>query len=158
MKRFFLLGGLFLVLLAACTKKDNLPAYDAIAQYDTDSAKIVAYLAANNITDVKHDPRGIFYQIINRGDTKDSANAAAFVTVAYKGTLLDKTMFDSSDSLSIGLNQVIQGWTIGVPKIGKGGEINLFLPSIYGYGPNAGRIPANSVLIFNVKLKNFVNR
>jgi len=158
MKKVFLLGGLFLLMLAACSKKDDGPAYDPIAQYDADSAKIVAYIAANNITNVQHEPRGIFYQIVTKG-TGDSVNPAANVWVSYKGQLLDKTVFDSSDSARFDLNRVISGWTIGIPKIRKGGEINLILPSIYAYGPSASaKIPANSVLLFNVKLKDYVNK
>lgn len=160
MKKVFLLGGLFLLVLVACSKKDDdTPQYDALAQYSIDSAKIESYIAANNIQGVKHDSLGIFYQIVNRGSTADSANAAAYVQVAYIGTFLDKTVFDSSYNASFGLNQVIAGWTVGIPKIGKGGEINLFLPSIYGYGPGGrDKIPGNTVLVFNVKLKDFANR
>jgi FKBP-type peptidyl-prolyl cis-trans isomerase FkpA len=159
MKKVFLLGGLFLLVLAACSKKDDTPSYDARAQYTIDSTKIEAYVAANGIPNVKHDSLGIFYQIVNRGDTKDTANQVAYVTVAYTGTFLDKSVFDKSDSLSIGLNQVISGWTLGIPKIGRGGEINLFLPSYFAYGPyGSGKIPANTVILFNVKLKNFVNK
>lgn len=160
MKKVFLFGGLCLMMLAACSKKDDTPPYDWKAQYTIDSTKIVAYAAANNITDLKHDSAGIFYQIVKRGDTKDSANAAAYVTVDYIGTRLDKSVFDSTSNYKVGLNNVITGWTVGIPKIGKGGEINLFLPSIYGYGPNGSgsRVAPNTVLIFNVKLKDFTNR
>lgn len=159
MKKVFLLGGLFLLVLAACSKKDDTPPYDAKAQYSIDSAKIVAYAAANNITNLKHDSLGIFYQIVKRGETTDSAKGAAYVNVAYIGTFLDKTVFDSSYNANFGLNQVISGWQLGIPKIGKGGEINLLLPSYYAYGPQGqGKIPGNAVLIFNVKLKDFQNR
>ncbi len=159
MKKVFLLGGLFVLVLVACSKKDDAPPYDAKAQYSIDSAKIEAYVAANSIQNVKHDSAGIFYQIVNRGDTRDTANRAAYVTVAYIGSFLDKQVFEKNDSLPIGLNQVIYGWTVGVPKIGRGGEINLFLPSIYAYGPQgSGKIPGNTVIIFNIKLKTFTNR
>lgn len=159
MKKVFLLGGLFLLVLAACSKKDDTPAFDVIAQYDTDSAKIVDYLAANNITDVKHDPRGIFYQVVDRGDTQDSVHGQANVTVAYDGTFLDKTRFDSSQLISFDLQSVIAGWQIGIPKIGKGGEINLFLPSYYAYQQyGKGSVPPNTVLVFNVKLFDFTNK
>lgn len=159
MKKVFLLGGLFLLVLAACSKKDDTPPYDVRAQYSIDSAKIVAYAAANNITDLKHDSLGIFYQIIKRGTTTDTANAAAYVNVAYVGTFLDKTVFDSSYNASFDLNRVITGWTIGIPKIGRGGEINLLLPSFFAYGPQGrSQIPGNTVLVFNVKLKDFQNK
>lgn len=159
MKKVFLLGGLFLLVLAACSKKDDTPPYDALAQYRIDSTKIVAYAAANNITDLKHDSLGIFYQIINRGDTRDTAKQAANVRVGYIGTYLDKTVFDSSYNASFDLNRVITGWTLGIPKIGRGGEINLFLPSYFAYGPQGqGKVPGNTVLVFNVKLKDFQNK
>jgi FKBP-type peptidyl-prolyl cis-trans isomerase FkpA len=158
MKKVFLLGGLFLLVLVACSKKDDAPPFDARAQYSIDSAKIEAYAAANNITNLKHDSLGIFYQIIQRGP-KDTINAAANVYVSYKGTFLDKTVFDSSDSARFDLNRFITGWRIGIPKIGRGGEINLFLPSFYGYGyQGSGKVPGNTVLIFNVKLKDFTNK
>ncbi|MGN8037280.1 FKBP-type peptidyl-prolyl cis-trans isomerase [Chitinophaga sp. 22321] len=159
MKKVFLLGGLFVLALVACSKKEDEPPYDWKAQYTIDSTKIVNYIAANNIQNVKHDSLGIFYQIVNRGQTTDTANAAANVTVAYIGTFLDKKVFDSSYNISLDLNRVISGWTIGIPKIGRGGEINLFLPSIYAYGPRGqSPIPGNTVLIFNVKLKDFQNK
>ncbi|MBO9728176.1 MAG: FKBP-type peptidyl-prolyl cis-trans isomerase [Chitinophaga sp.] len=161
MKKVFLFGGLFLLMLAACSKKDdnNTPPYDKAAQYTIDSTKIMAYAAANNITDLKHDSAGIFYQIVNRGDTRDTANAAAYVNVAYIGTFLDKKVFDSSYNANFGLNRVIEGWTIGIPKIGRGGEINLLLPSYFAYRQyGQGSVPPNTVLIFNVKLKSFTNR
>ncbi|SEW53609.1 FKBP-type peptidyl-prolyl cis-trans isomerase [Chitinophaga arvensicola] len=158
MKKVFLLGGLFLLVLAACSKKDDTPPYDAIAQYDADSAKIVAYIAANNIPNVQHDPRGLWYQIITKGEG-DSVKQAANVLVSYKGQLLDKSVFDSNDSIRFDLNRTIAGWILGIPKIRKGGEINLIIPSYYGYQNQASpKIPANSVLLFNVKLKDYVNK
>jgi FKBP-type peptidyl-prolyl cis-trans isomerase len=159
MKKFLLLGtGVLLMAMAACSKKDDTPTYDAIAQYDADSVKIEAYIKANNIENVQHDPRGIFYQIVKPGgDTKP--NGVASVTVGYEGTLLDKSRFDGRDTITFDLDKVIAGWTIGVQKIGKEGEINLLIPSIYGYGPSQnGNIPANSVLIFNIKLHDFSNK
>nr|WP_295874530.1 FKBP-type peptidyl-prolyl cis-trans isomerase [uncultured Chitinophaga sp.] len=158
MKKVFLLGGLGLALLAACSKKDNTPQYDAIKQFDADSVTIVNYLKTNNIT-ASHDPRGIFWQIIDSGDLANKPTPTSNVTVKYAGTFLDGKTFDSNDNASFDLNRVIDGWTIGIPKIGKGGRIKLFLPSIYAYGPYANNgIPANSVLLFDVTLKDLVKK
>ncbi|NML40943.1 peptidylprolyl isomerase [Chitinophaga sp. G-6-1-13] len=158
MKKVFLLGGLGLALLAACSKKDNTPAYDAVAQYDADSVIIVNYLKTNNIT-ASHDPRSIFWQIIDSGDVANKPTVASNVTVKYAGTFLDGKSFDSNENISFDLNGVIDGWKIGIPKIGKGGRIKLFLPSIYAYGPG-GRpgIAPNTVLLFDVTLKDLVKK
>lgn len=160
MKKAFLLGGLLLLILVACSKKnDGPPPYDWQAQYTIDSTKIVAYAVANNITNLKHDSAGIFYQIINRGDTKDTANTAATVTVSYVCSFLDKTGYDSSNNATLGLNGALDGIKYGVPKIGKGGAIRLLLPSVFAYGPMGNtRVPPNTVLIFDLQLKDFTNR
>lgn len=158
MKKVFLLGGLFLLVLAACSKKDDTPPYDARAQYTIDSTLIEGYVLANNMQNVKHDSLGIFYQIVNRGDTKDTVKSADNVSVAYIGRLLNNQVFDSSYNANFDLDRVITGWTIGIPKIGAGGEINLLLPSYFAYGRSgdrSGKIPGNTVLVFNVKLKSF---
>ncbi|MBC9931916.1 FKBP-type peptidyl-prolyl cis-trans isomerase [Chitinophaga qingshengii] len=158
MKKVFLLGGIALALLAACSKKDNTPAYDAIAQFDKDSAIIVNYLKTNNIT-ASHDPRSIFYQIIDSGDVANKPTVTSNVTVKYLGTFLDGKTFDSNDSIKFDLNRVIGGWQIGIPLIGKGGRIKLFLPSYYAYGPGgSGSIPPNTVLLFDVTLKDLVKK
>jgi FKBP-type peptidyl-prolyl cis-trans isomerase len=80
--------------------------------------------------------------------------------VNYSGSLIDGSVFDSSDRagkpLDIALNQVIPGWTEGLQKIGKGGQIMLFVPPQLGYGDD-GRpgIPPGSVLVFKVDLLDF---
>nr|MBA3682346.1 FKBP-type peptidyl-prolyl cis-trans isomerase [Bacteroidota bacterium] len=84
---------------------------------------------------------------------KSSSN----VTVNYKGSLRDGTVFDQSGAagISIGLNSVIEGWKEGIPLFKKGGKGVLLIPSALGYGDKAtGKIPANSVLIFDIELLN----
>ena len=83
------------------------------------------------------------------------------VTVRYHGTLLDGTIFDSSRDRGLdatfALGDVIQGWQEGIPYISKGGKAMLIIPSAIAYGnssPSAA-IPPNSVLVFEVELKDF---
>ncbi|MBO9728177.1 MAG: FKBP-type peptidyl-prolyl cis-trans isomerase [Chitinophaga sp.] len=160
MKKAFLFGSLFLLFLAACTKKkEGLPAYNWQAQYTIDSTKIVTYAVNNNITNLKHDSAGIFYQIINRGDTKDTANTAATVTINYVCRFLDNSVYDSVNNATSGLNGALDGLKYGIPKIGKGGSIKLLLPSAFAYGQMGNtRVPPNTVLIFDIQLKDFTNR
>ncbi len=109
--------------------------------------------------DVVELPSGLRYQIMNPG-TGAGPKATDTVKVNYTGTLIDGSVFDSSDRqgkpLEIPLDKVIAGWTEGLQKIGKGGEIMLFVPPQLGYGDD-GRpgIPPGSVLVFKVTLLDF---
>jgi FKBP-type peptidyl-prolyl cis-trans isomerase len=109
--------------------------------------------------DVVELPSGLRYQIMNPG-TGAPPKPTDTVKVTYTGTLIDGSVFDSSDRLGkpleIELDKVIAGWTEGMQKIGKGGEIMLFVPPQLGYGDD-GRpgIPPGSVLVFKVQLLDF---
>jgi FKBP-type peptidyl-prolyl cis-trans isomerase len=51
------------------------------------------------------------------------------------------------------LQNVILGWTEGIPYFKEGGSGKLLIPSALAYGPNGTTgIPPNSVLIFEIEL------
>lgn len=76
----------------------------------------------------------------------------------YKGTLTDGTVFDSSDgrkplTFTLGSGQVIVGWERGLLGMCVGEIRKLIIPPELAYGQSAmGKIPKNSVLIFEVEL------
>lgn len=81
------------------------------------------------------------------------------VSVHYTGRLEDGSVFDSSVeknkpfNFKIGVGQVIKGWDEGVMGMQVGGKRKLIIPPALGYGERAaGKIPPNSVLIFDVEL------
>lgn len=82
----------------------------------------------------------------------------ATVTASYVGALMkDGTIFDASADhggpISFGLNQVIKGWTDGIPGMKVGGTRRLLIPAEQGYGAQgAGSIPANADLVFDVTI------
>ena len=136
---------LLLVLIAGC--KDDDKDYAVI-----DEKIITDYLAANNI-EAQRDDSGLYYKIINRG----TGVITPFNTVeaAYTGTFIDGESFDAGTA-TFSLGRVIRGWTIGIPKIGKGGKIQLFVPSALGYGSKGqGAVPANTVLLFDVEVLSY---
>lgn len=97
---------------------------------------------------------GLMYEIINSGDpaVKATSNADQ-VVVKYRGTLKDGSEFDKNDSIPIALGRVIAGWAEGMKLVGKGGEINLWIPSELGYADRAyGQILPNSALKFEIRL------
>ncbi|MDI5896437.1 FKBP-type peptidyl-prolyl cis-trans isomerase [Flavobacterium yafengii] len=115
--------------------------------------EIVDYIAKNKLTATKTDS-GLYY-VVNEAGAGAQPTASSNVTVAYKGYFTNGNVFDESkpEGISFGLNQVIKGWTEGIPFFKEGGNGVLLIPSHLGYGSNDnGPIPGGSVLIFNVKL------
>ena len=90
--------------------------------------------------------------------TGDAVKPGATVTVHYTGWTLNGKVFDSSkkrgQTISFGLNQVIKGWTEGVPGMKPGGVRLLHIPAEMAYGKRgAGAdIPADATLVFEIEL------
>lgn len=124
-----------------------------------DIAQIKAYLEANKIKDAQNTANGVYYVIDKQGEGgQPTINDE--VTCHYKGTLLDGSEFDSSygrgTPATFKLTQVIKGWQEGIPMLKKGGKARLFIPSELAYGSSSRpKIPANSVLVFEVELLDF---
>jgi peptidylprolyl isomerase len=99
-------------------------------------------------------------QIIDVAEgTGDVVPEGAAITAHYTGALCkDGTIFQSShdfgDAITFGLNQVIEGWTKGVPGMKVGGTRRLIIPAAQAYGAQspAANIPANSDLVFDIEL------
>ena len=123
---------------------------DYIAQNEKE---IVDYVAKNNLTAQRSDS-GLYY-VINEPGTGGQPTQTSNVKVAYKGYFTNGSVFDqsSAEGISFGLQQVIKGWTEGIPHFKEGGSGILLVPAHLGYGNNNySTIPGGSVLIFEVKL------
>ena len=138
---FFLSGG--------CIKDSQICQQKTV---DSEDAVMLSFAAANGITATKHSS-GMYYQIINPGSGVTPTSTST-LSVKYKGTLTDGTVFDQQTSpVSFSLGGVILGWQLGMPLIKKGGSIKLIIPSSFGYGCTAnGPIPAYSILYFEIDL------
>lgn len=145
--------------------------------FDRDLQKIDKYIVENNLSGVKeHTEEGagivMFWETVsgsgatvNKGDT---------LHIDYTGYLLDGTVFDTSFEdvaieediydedrggyepieikyLSTGM---IEGFNFALSKMEEGDVATVIIPSYFGYGNSqAGMIPANSVLIFDIYLR-----
>lgn len=147
--KYLLSALLALTLFISCSKSKKAE-IDYVAKNEKE---ITDYIAKNNLTAQKSDS-GLYY-IITEPGTGNHPTATSNVTVAYKGYYTDGSVFDESKptGISFGLNQVIKGWTEGIPYFKTGGSGILLVPSHLGYGSDDySGIPGGSVLIFDVKL------
>lgn len=87
------------------------------------------------------------------------------ISVNYKGTLADNTVFDSSYdrgepiTITLGQNSVIAGWEQGLLNMKVGEKRRLIIPPGLAYGAEGKgpTIPPNSTLIFEVELVSINN-
>ena len=164
-----MLKTLFFVLLitiigVSCLKSGErtcaYPVKTIIApQAEQDS--IAAYLDSNNIV-AEHHPSGFYYKILNPGEGIDTMLLCSEILIDYKGQLKNGHVFDQATDAYLVLGALIEGWKKGLPLIKKGGEITLFIPPTLGYGSQDYKnqngvvvIPGNSMLIFEIKLKDY---
>lgn len=118
------------------------------------------YITDRNLS-VTDGLEGLQYIIIEPGDV-ERPSATATVTVNYMGTLTNDQVFDETNPnglqpIMFPLNGLIRGWQLGIPLVGRGGRVQLFIPSNIGYGNRqAGSICPNSDLVFDIELVNFV--
>jgi len=116
------------------------------------------FLAANATQEgVKITESGLQYVILEKGEGTVHPTANSHVQVHYHGTLMDGVVFDSSvereQPISFGLHQVIAGWTEGLQLMVEGDKFRFYIPSKLAYGKRGvGKIPAGSLLIFEVEL------
>ena len=100
---------------------------------------------------------GLQYEILEKGEGKNP-EATDRVSVHYRGTLLDGTVFDSSyergSPATFGVNQVIPGWTEALQLMSVGSKYKLYIPSKLAYGMRGAgqKIGPNQCLIFEVEL------
>ena len=82
------------------------------------------------------------------------------IMVHYRGTLKSNGVeFDSSYKrnqpfkVTLGAHEVIPGWEQGLQGLCVGEKVRLFVPAALGYaGQELAKIPANSDLIFEIKV------
>lgn len=117
----------------------------------------VAFLKRNKTKPgVKTTASGLQYEVIKEGDGIKPAAVDTFVA-HYRGTLLDGFEFDASynrgQPLTLGVSQVIRGWTEGLQLMSVGSKYKFWIPYELAYGAmGQGQIPGGAMLIFEVEL------
>ncbi len=115
------------------------------------------FLAQNKLKPgIKTTASGLQYEVIAEGQGIKPAAVDTFVA-HYRGTLLNGTEFDASynrnQPLTLGVSQVIPGWTEGLQLMPVGSKYKFYIPYNLGYGVmGQGQIPGGALLIFEVEL------
>lgn len=108
---------------------------------------------------IKKTASGLLYEVIKEGKGK-KPTLESVVKVNYTGTLIDGTIFDSTEGKEpavFPLNGVIPGWQEGLQLMSVGAQYRLIIPSSLAYGntpPPGTPIQPGSTLIFTVELVN----
>ena len=154
MDKFIVPIVLIIIVIAFFYFKNNVSS-EAIKE---NTLKGSEFLATNkNEERVVETASGMQYKVLTVGTGTVHPKASDTIKVHYHGTLLNGTVFDSSvergSPLSIGLNQVISGWTEGVQLMVVGEKTRFFIPASLAYGNHSsGKVEGGSLLIFEVEL------
>lgn len=106
---------------------------------------------------------------VGEGSNRISPLYTDTVSVYYRGELINGTVFDQNYSLDLDTevhvpthfalqadqtDGLIVGWITALQYMKEGDRVELYIPSALGYGTQSqSSIPANSVLIFDLKLE-----
>lgn len=116
-----------------------------------------AFLAENRTKKgVVELPSGVQYKIIKKG-TGAKPTDSDVVKVFYRGTLLDGTEFDATDSehpIDLKVVSLIAGWREALVLMPVGSKWEIYIPSTQAYGERGvgSDIGPNETLIFEVEL------
>lgn len=162
--RFFAAFGaiLFLVTASALTIAvvwNGISSHDSGASNQSQTGKKkLEGTKLQNFTPISHIDK-LQTQDLTPG-TGEEVKAGDTVTVDYTGAVaatgdIFQSSLDTGQPVSFPLNQVIKGWTEGIPGMKVGGTRRLLIPAdlAYGANPPAGSgIPTNADLVFDVTL------
>ena len=159
MKPFCLLcSSLSFLLVASCQTAPEKKTDSPLAEKPAPAAPSVSASSPDALGKIT-TPSGLQYKVLASGPADGrSPTRSDSVTVHYRGTLTDGTVFDSSiergTPATFGVSQVIPGWTEALQLMKPGDEWVLFIPARLAYGNRAmgDKIPANSDLVFQVRL------
>nr|WP_315487673.1 FKBP-type peptidyl-prolyl cis-trans isomerase [uncultured Undibacterium sp.] len=143
---WLLVMGLCVLSLSGCQRSDGPAAQENLAR------------GSAQVRELK-----MIDEVLGGGTEARTGNA---VTVHYTGWLYDVRLanlqgskFDSSldrgtpFTFTLGAQQVIKGWDVGVAGMRVGGKRRLIIPSDMAYGSGGrGPIPDNAALVFEVLL------
>ncbi len=103
-------------------------------------------------------PSGLQYKVLEKGKGTAKPTDADVALIEYEGKLLNGTTFDKSQQPTpMPVAGVVPGFSEAMKLMPKGSKYRVWIKPSLGYGDKAtGPIPANSTLVFDIKLLDFL--
>ena len=146
--------------------QNNIPANSTlifeIALLQVNEGELVEPYSIENCKLQKGKRKLKYYTIVEgEGSTAKFGDNAY---VHYTAYLPDGTLFDSSIKkiepvrITVGINQVIQGWDMGLQLMKKGGKIKLIIPAKLAYGAKGyqNKVPPNTPITLDIEMVDLV--
>ena len=109
---------------------------------------------------VRQSSSGLCVIQLEPGTGEDVIQRGSKLKIAYKGTLKNGKVFDQTEPdipFEANLTGLIGGFQEGLLGQKKGAKLILVVPPHLGYGAEkTGEIPANSILIFELEVVDFI--
>lgn len=147
---------LFVMLTFGVTSCFDKPdGLDTNTQLLMDMQTIDEYLVLNGVN-AYYDKTGIRFAIDELGTGGFPPRTDQLIKIKYTGKLMNGSVFDSRDAQGV-LNTFIPGWQYCLSVWPAGTKGRLWIPSPLAYGTQqTGSIPPNSILAFDIELKEVV--
>jgi FKBP-type peptidyl-prolyl cis-trans isomerase len=101
---------------------------------------------------------GLILEVLKKGTGTEKIQSGSEVSISYKGTLMNGKKFDITEPgkpFNANLKGLIGGFQLGLLNQVAGTKLRLVIPPQLGYGDDAlDKIPANSVLVFEILIEN----
>ncbi len=116
---------------------------EAVMQKENEKIGMKMMEEAAKIPGIKTFDNGILIQTLKEGKGGSPSEGddvkIEYILFSAKGDTLQssyemKKLMGKNDPVALSLNQVIQGWSFGLPKMKKGGKYKLYVPWNLAYG------------------------
>ncbi len=136
---------LLILILGACStySDEDLKGFDKT---------IREWIRQQNIQ-YKSTDSGLYYYFENKGQGQKIKYTDS-VTVQFKGTLLDSTIFEIEKApVTFAVNEVIIAWKEVLLMSKRNAKIKIIVPPQLGYGNHKlDKIPQNSILLYEIEI------
>jgi len=159
-KRFDSKPLLYLVLGIALGVVATVGVIQGMAWWKVQNDPVVVFLKKNRSGDktVVELPSGLQYKVLAPGKGGPKPTDSDIALVNYEGKLTNGTTFDKSQQPTpMKVTDVVPGFSEALKQMPKGSKYRFWIKPSLGYGDKVmGPIPANSILVFDVEMLDFL--